>query len=65
MVLALKKNTTKKYLKYFKDFMERKICRNRNWSYIVKKFVENHHGEITVKSKLNKGTTFDIYLPTD
>jgi two-component system CheB/CheR fusion protein len=32
---------------------------------IVKKIVENHHGEITVKSKLNKGTTFDIYLPTD
>jgi hypothetical protein len=25
MVLALKKNTTIKYLKYFKDFMERKI----------------------------------------
>lgn len=32
---------------------------------IVKKIVENHHGLITVKSKLNKGTTFDIYLPTD
>ncbi|MBC7523373.1 MAG: PAS domain-containing protein [Flavobacterium sp.] len=32
---------------------------------IVKKIVENHDGEITVKSKLNKGTTFDIYLPTD
>jgi two-component system, chemotaxis family, CheB/CheR fusion protein len=32
---------------------------------IVKKIVDNHHGEITVKSKLNKGTTFDIYLPKD
>jgi two-component system CheB/CheR fusion protein len=30
---------------------------------IVKKIVENHHGEITVTSQLNKGTTFDIYLP--
>jgi two-component system CheB/CheR fusion protein len=30
---------------------------------IVKKIVENHHGEITVESKLNKGTTFHIYLP--
>ena len=30
---------------------------------IVKKIVENHHGVITVKSKLNEGTTFDIYLP--
>jgi two-component system CheB/CheR fusion protein len=32
---------------------------------IVKKIVENHHGEITVTSKLNKGTTFNIYLPSD
>jgi two-component system CheB/CheR fusion protein len=32
---------------------------------IVKKIVENHHGEITVKSKVNRGTTFDIFLPTD
>ena len=30
---------------------------------IVKKVVENHHGIITVTSKLNKGTTFHIYLP--
>lgn len=29
----------------------------------VKKIVENHHGIITATSKLNKGTTFDIYLP--
>jgi hypothetical protein len=36
---------------------------NRNWSCNCKKIVENHNGEITVKSKLNKGTTFDIYLP--
>lgn len=30
---------------------------------IVKKIVENHGGIITANSKLNKGTTFDIYLP--
>jgi len=30
---------------------------------IVKKIVENHGGIITVNSKLNKGTTFDIYIP--
>ncbi|HMG90099.1 MAG TPA: PAS domain S-box protein [Chryseolinea sp.] len=30
---------------------------------IVKKIVENHHGVITVSSELDKGTTFDIYLP--
>jgi len=30
---------------------------------IVKKIVENHQGIITVNSELNKGTTFDIYLP--
>ena len=32
---------------------------------IVKKIVENHNGFITVTSKLNIGTTFDIYLPAD
>ncbi len=30
---------------------------------IVKKIVANHNGLITVTSKLNKGTTFDIYIP--
>jgi two-component system, chemotaxis family, CheB/CheR fusion protein len=31
---------------------------------IVKKIVDNHNGIITARSELNKGTTFDIYLPT-
>jgi light-regulated signal transduction histidine kinase (bacteriophytochrome) len=30
---------------------------------IVKKIVENHHGIITARGELNKGATFDIYLP--
>ena len=30
---------------------------------IVKMLVENHNGIITAKSKLNKGATFDIYIP--
>ncbi len=30
---------------------------------IVKKIVENHGGIITADSQLNKGTTFDIYIP--
>lgn len=30
---------------------------------IVKKIVENHGGVITANSILNKGTTFDIYIP--
>ena len=32
---------------------------------IVKKIVENHNGVITVASKLNIGTTFNIYLPVN
>ncbi len=31
---------------------------------IVKKIVENHNGVITATSKLNKGATFDIYIPS-
>lgn len=30
---------------------------------IVKKVVDNHHGIITVKSELGKGSTFNIYIP--
>ena len=30
---------------------------------IVKKIVDNHNGFITVKSEINKGTTFTIYIP--
>ncbi|MES2656171.1 MAG: chemotaxis protein CheB [Bacteroidota bacterium] len=30
---------------------------------IVKKIVNNHNGTISVRSKLNKGTSFDIYIP--
>ncbi len=30
---------------------------------IVKKIVENHNGVITARSKLDHGTTFDIYIP--
>ena len=32
---------------------------------IVKKIVENHNGVIIATSELNKGATFDIYIPTD
>ncbi len=32
---------------------------------IVKKIVENHDGIIKVRSKPNKGTTFDIFLPAE
>ena len=32
---------------------------------IVKKIVENHEGLITATSELNKGATFDIYIPAD
>ena len=30
---------------------------------IVKKIVENHHGIISARGEVNKGATFDIYLP--
>ncbi len=32
---------------------------------IVKKIVENHKGVITATGELNKGATFDIYIPAD
>ena len=30
---------------------------------IVKKVVENHNGIVTSTSELNKGATFNIYIP--
>ena len=32
---------------------------------IAKKIVENHNGIITANGKLNKGTTFNIYIPAE
>lgn len=32
---------------------------------IVKKIIDNHNGFITAKSQLNKGATFEIYIPVD
>ncbi|MTH15639.1 PAS domain S-box protein [Flavobacterium sp. LC2016-01] len=32
---------------------------------IVKKIVDNHNGIITAKGELNKGATFDIYIPAN
>jgi two-component system CheB/CheR fusion protein len=32
---------------------------------IVKKIIENHNGVITATSEVNKGTIFDIYIPTN
>ncbi|MEO5776284.1 MAG: ATP-binding protein [Flavobacterium sp.] len=32
---------------------------------IARKIVENHNGIITASSKINVGTTFDIYIPAD
>jgi signal transduction histidine kinase len=32
---------------------------------IVKKIVENHKGSITATSELNKGATFDVYIPVN
>jgi two-component system phosphate regulon sensor histidine kinase PhoR len=33
--------------------------------YYVKNMVEAHGGDIQVKSEINKGSRFDIYLPLD
>lgn len=33
--------------------------------YLVKKFIDLHHGDIRVESELNKGTKFTIFLPTE
>lgn len=32
---------------------------------IVKKIVDNHNGIITAKGEINKGATFDIYIPVE
>jgi signal transduction histidine kinase len=32
---------------------------------IVKKIVENHNGVVTASGELNKGATFDIYIPAN
>ncbi len=45
--------------KYFAA-RQRKFCAH---CAIVKKIVENHSGIIVATSELNKGATFDIYIP--
>jgi two-component system CheB/CheR fusion protein len=32
---------------------------------IVKKIIDNHHGQITASGELGKGATFNIYIPSD
>ena len=32
---------------------------------IARKIVENHHGIITAHGRINKGATFDIYIPAN
>jgi len=32
---------------------------------IVKRIVDAHHGRIEVKSRLNEGSTFSVFLPVE
>lgn len=64
--MALTNSTAKKYSKYSNACTARTNTMEQGIGLsIVKKIVENHEGIITAHSELNKGATFDIYIPAN
>jgi len=63
--LGISEDDLKKlFIKYFRSKKTIGTAGTGIGLYLVKQFVALHHGKITVKSELSKGSEFIIYLPT-
>lgn len=58
-----KEETTKIFSRFYRGSKTDKIFGSGLGLAITKSVISLHHGSITVESKLNKGTTFTIFLP--
>ena len=63
MELVLIRNMNTKFFELFAQLHSKEYSGTGIGLTICKRIVQNHNGIIKVRSKVNDGTSFDIYFP--